>query len=87
MKASQNSRGRPFSKARPPTAAKTSRCPSLGCMLFISKKRLHLRMNTIKIFLHKDADHVTGVLSGFDRLLFRSWLRHMVFSKGSPGSP
>jgi hypothetical protein len=36
----------------------------------------------MKTFLHKYAADVMGVLSGFDRLVFRGSLRHIVFPYG-----
>jgi len=51
-------------------------------MLDVRKNQLHQERNVMDIFLHKVAPYVTGVLSGFDRIVFRGTLRRLFFVEG-----
>ena len=48
----------------------------------VTKHQLRRGRNTMKTFLHKYSSDVIGVLNGFDRLLFRGTLRHIVYPYG-----
>jgi hypothetical protein len=45
----------------------------------------HQRRNVVKVFLQKYGEDVTGVLCGFDRLVFRGTLRRLVYQEGMMG--
>ena len=38
--------------------------------------------DAVKQFLSRHEDRITGVLSGFDRLVFRGTLRHISYTDG-----
>jgi len=51
-------------------------------MLGVGKDRRHQERNAMESFLQKYGHYVTGVLNGFDRLVFRGTLRRIVFVEG-----
>jgi hypothetical protein len=48
----------------------------------VSTKRPLPKKDAMKQFIRQHADKIVGILSGFDRLIFRGYLREISFAKG-----